>query len=86
MHKSRIVSLAWTVFAMAMTLLFIVTAWREAGAGRIALLFAPLFGFVTGIGAIAVLLPNSWYRHRERVLQRNAKRTVREAASAEGSA
>jgi uncharacterized membrane protein YccC len=73
MHKSRVQNLVLTVLATGITVLFVVLALPEAGKARFSLLFAPFFAFVAGIGAASVLLPNIWYRHRERVMKRHAK-------------
>jgi hypothetical protein len=71
MHKSRIETLVVTVLTVAMTFVFILRAWREPDLARMSLCFAPVFACLSGMGAIAVLLPNSWYRHRERLMKRN---------------
>ena len=71
MHKSRFVSLVLAAAAMAMTLVFVIQALRKPDLVPTALLFAPLFGFVSGMAVLSACLPNSWYRHRERVMKRH---------------
>jgi uncharacterized membrane protein YccC len=76
MHRFRVQALVVTILAIAMTVTFVVVAWREPDRSRFALLFAPLFGFASGMGALSVFLPNSWYRHRERVMKRHEHTTA----------
>ena len=73
MHRSRILLLKASVMTFTGAVGSIVCGFMEPKVVWLALMIAPAFSFIFGMSFFAVLLPNSWFRHRDRIMSRRQK-------------
>jgi hypothetical protein len=70
MHKSRKQILKIASGSFVWVVGSIICAFQEPKLVWLALIFTPMVSFLLGVCFFAVLLPDSWYRHRERIMSR----------------